>query len=75
VGNALSDLHFHLGISQSVSAIGESHICFRYVVLIKLFGPFPNVSQHRFGHFLSISLKAACFCLLKIEDAMEYFKS
>jgi hypothetical protein len=53
----------------------ESPIPFRYCFngLQELLGTFPNVSQNRFGHFLNNSLKAACFCVLrlKIKEAGE----
>ncbi len=44
--------------------------------LQELLGAFPNMSRHGFGHFLYISLEAACFCLLrfKIGDTLEKFK-
>jgi hypothetical protein len=46
----------------------ESPIYFRFCSnsLQELLGAFPNVSRHRFGHFLSISLQAANFCLLRL---------
>jgi hypothetical protein len=31
----------------------------------ELFGTFPNMPQHRFGHFLYIFFEALCFCLLR----------
>jgi hypothetical protein len=38
-------------------------------------GAFPNVSQHRFGHLLYISVEAVCFCSLRIKigDTTEKF--
>jgi hypothetical protein len=50
-----------------------SPIPFRYGSndLQELLGAFPNVSWHKFGLFLYISLEAVCFCLLRlpIKDA------
>jgi hypothetical protein len=44
--------------------------------LQELLGAFPNVSQHRFRHFLYSSLEAACFCLrLKIGGTTEKLKN
>ncbi len=45
--------------------------------LQELLGAFPNMTRHRFGHFLHISLKAACFFLLwlKIKDTTEKLKN
>jgi hypothetical protein len=55
----------------------ESPIPFRYCSngLQELLSVSPNMSRHRFGHFLYFSIKAACFCLLrlKFEDATETF--
>ncbi len=76
--------HYSVGIAEKVSSpfwafSKESPIPFRFCSngLQDLLGAFPKVSPHRFGHFLHISLEAACFCLLrlKIGDTTEKFKN
>jgi hypothetical protein len=67
-------------VSNSIQAFPyKSPIPFRYCSngLQELFSAFPDKSHHRFGHFLHISIEAACFCLLqlKIKDTTEKFKN
>jgi hypothetical protein len=70
-------IHYSVSIAENVANtlgafLKESPIPFRYCSngLQELLGPFLNISWHRFGHFLYISLTAVSFCLLrfKIED-------
>jgi hypothetical protein len=52
-------------VSNSIWAFPkELPISFRFCSngLQENLGIFPNVSWHKFGHFLCISLEAACFC-------------
>jgi hypothetical protein len=56
-------LRYSVSIAEKVSK--ELPIPFRLFSNVQEQGAFPNVSQHRFGHFLYISLKATCFCLLR----------
>jgi hypothetical protein len=69
-----SCLHFSVSIAEKVfnplwAFPKESPIPFRFCSngLQELIGSFPNVSSHRFGHFLNISLKAACLCSLRLQ--------
>ncbi len=73
-------LCYSISIAEKVSNplwafLKESPIPFRFCSngLHELLGSFPNVSEHRFGHFLYISLEAACSCFLrcKIVDTIE----
>jgi hypothetical protein len=64
-------LHYSVSIPEKVSHPlrefhKESPIPFRFCSngLHELLGAFPNMSWHRFGHFLYISLKAVSFYLL-----------
>jgi hypothetical protein len=85
-------LYFCLAIYQSVSATlyakffnplwafpKESPMPYKFCSngLQELLSSFLIVSRHRFGHFLYMSLKAACFCLLrlKIRETTEYLET
>jgi hypothetical protein len=84
IGHFLKCLHCSVGIPEKVS---NPLLAFPKELLIlsrfcsnglqELLGAFPNVSRHRFGHFLYISLEAACFFLLrlKIGDKTGKFKN
>jgi hypothetical protein len=83
-GNFAKCFHYSVSIAEKVSNPlrafpKESPISFRFCSngLQEFSGAFPNVSWHRFGHFLYISLEAACYCLLRIKigDTTEKFKN
>ncbi len=65
-------LHHSVSIAEKVSNWAfpkESPVPSRFCSnrLQELLGAFSNMSRHRFGHILHISLEAAGFCLLRLK--------
>jgi hypothetical protein len=73
-GHFLRWIRYSLSLAEKVSItlwtfLRELTLHLRYSSngLQEILGTFPNVSQHRFGRFLYISLEAACLGLLGLK--------